>query len=119
MGVLICIATLIMYYIGLQQSVELGRTMAFMTLVLLEIVRLQMIRSSYHSGMFSNKWLIGAVMMSLGLQLLVVYTPLRTFFKTIPLGGMEWAYMGSALVGVFILGTISSMIIKKATQEFY
>jgi Ca2+-transporting ATPase len=125
MGALICIATLVMYYIGwkglfgLQPSVELGRTMAFMTLVLLEIVRLQMIRSSYHTGMWSNKWLIGAVLLSLGLQLLVVYTPLSIFFRTIPLGLTEWLFMGGALVGVFIIGTIAGKIIKKVTQEFY
>jgi Ca2+-transporting ATPase len=119
MGALIGAATLVMYYIGLQESVELGRTMAFMTLVLLEIVRLQMIRSSYHSGMWSNKWLVGAVILSLGLQMLVVYTPLRVFFKTIPLGGIYWLYMLGALVGVFIVGTIAGKIIKKVTHEFY
>jgi Ca2+-transporting ATPase len=119
MGGLICLATLIMYYIGLQTSVELGRSMAFMTLVLLEIVRLQMIRSSNHTGTFSNRWLVGAVLLSLGLQIAVIYSPLNVFFKVIPLGLTEWLYMGAALVGVFILGTISTKVIKKITHEFY
>jgi Ca2+-transporting ATPase len=119
MGGLICIATLLMYYIGLQTSVELGRSMAFMTLVLLEIVRLQMIRSSNHTGTFSNKWLIGAVVVSLALQIAVIYSPLRVFFKVIPLGAMEWLYMAGALVGVFILGTIATKVIKKLTHAFY
>jgi Ca2+-transporting ATPase len=119
MGALICIATLFIYYIGIQISVEAGRTMAFMTLVLLEIARLQIIRSSYHTSIRSNKWLIGAVLISLGLQLIVVYTPLNLFFKTVPLGGMEWAYMAITLVSVFVLGTVINKVIKKITQEFY
>lgn len=119
MGTLICISTLTMYYVGLQQSVELGRTMAFMTLVLLEIVRLQMIRSSYHIGILSNKWLVGAVLLSLGLQLIVVYTPLSFFFKTVTLGVAEWMYMLGALAAVFVIGSAVNRIIKRFTQEFY
>ncbi|MFC1741554.1 calcium-translocating P-type ATPase, SERCA-type [Nanoarchaeota archaeon] len=119
MGILIAAATLFVYYIGSQQSVETGRTMAFMTLVLLEIVRLQMIRSSYHTGTFSNKWLIGAVALSLGLQLVVVYTPLSKYFGVIALGSVYWLWMLGALAGVFIVGTIATRIIKKTTHEFY
>ncbi|MFH1668681.1 MAG: calcium-translocating P-type ATPase, SERCA-type [Candidatus Woesearchaeota archaeon] len=124
MGGLIALATLVMYYVGYAfidgpQNLELGRTMAFMTLVLLEIVRLHMVRASYHSGLFSNKWLLGAVAISLGLQLMVIYTPLNVFFKTVPLGGLPWLYMSAAVVGVFVIGNIFTRIIKKVTHEFY
>jgi len=118
-GALIAIATLAMYYIGLQQSVELGRSMAFMTLVLLEIVRLHMIRSSYHISIFSNKWLIGAVLISICLQLVVIYTPLRMFFGTVPLAGAHWLWMIGAVAGVLLVGTITTRLIKKITHEFY
>lgn len=121
MGVLICIATLLMFYIGYRSygSVEVGRSMAFMTLVLLEIVRLQMIRSSYHTGIWSNKWLIGAVLVSLGLQVMVVYTPLNAFFSVIPLTGVQWLWMLGAMTSVFIVGTVAGRLIKHITQEFY
>ncbi len=118
-GVLIAFATLVMFYVGNQHSLEVGRSMAFMTLVLLEIVRIQMIRSSYHVGIFSNKWLIGAVALSLGLQLMVVYTPLNVFFEVVALGLTEWLWMLGSLVIVFILGTIASRLIKHVTKEFY
>lgn len=118
-GALICIATLIVYYVGLQQSVELGRTMAFTILVLLEMARVQMIRSAYKISMFSNGWLISAVLLSFGLQMLVVYTPLRVFFKTIPLGLVPWAWMAGALVLVFVVGSIAGRLIRHITKEFY
>ncbi|MBW2965135.1 cation-translocating P-type ATPase, partial [Candidatus Woesearchaeota archaeon] len=119
MGILIAAATLFVYHIGLKESVVVGRSMAFMTLVLLEIVRLQMIRSSYHTGAFSNMWLVFSVGTSLFLQLIVVYSPLSAFFKTAALGGAEWVWMGGTLVVVFIFGSIATWLIKKVTQEFY
>ncbi len=118
-GALICIATLIVYYVGLQQSVELGRTMAFTLLVLLEMARVQMIRGAYKISVFSNKWLVGAVLLSVGLQMLVVYTPLRVFFKTVPLGLVPWAWMAGALVFVFVVGSIAGRLIRHITKEFY
>lgn len=118
-GAIICAATLLMYYVGLQESVEMGRSMAFTTLVLLELVRLQIIRSSYHTSIFSNKWLLFSVALSLGLQMLVIYTPLSTFFRTVPLGSFEWLWMGGVLVGVMVIGTAVTALIKRITHEFY
>ena len=117
MGILICVATLAMYHFGLRQSLEIGRTMAFMTLVLMEIVRLQMIRSTYHTGIFSNKWLVWAVVISLGLQLAVVYTPLRVFFKVAPLGGIHWLYMAVTLAVGYVIARAAIAIIGRITQE--
>jgi Ca2+-transporting ATPase len=116
MGALIGIVTLMVYRIGLRESIEVGRTMAFMTLVLLEIVRLQMVRSPYRIGPFSNRWLIGAVVVSLALQAAVVYSPLGFFFGTVPLGLVHWLYMAAALVAVFALGTLISNTIARAEK---
>ncbi len=117
MGALICLATLLVYRVGLRESVEIGRTMAFMTLVLLEIVRLQMVRSPYRLGLFTNRWLVGAIIVSLALQLAIVYTPLGRFFGTVPLGSGHWFYMGVALVAVLITGTLLGKLIEKLSPE--
>ncbi len=118
-GALICVTTLFTYYIGSQYSVEAGRTMAFMTLAMLEIVRLYVIRQSYHSGIFSNIWLVLAVLMSLTLQLLVVYSPLSFFFGTVWLTGGQWLYLLGAVAVVLVISSITSRIIKSMTHEFY
>lgn len=66
-----------------RQSAELAQTMAFTTLVVLEIVRVQMVQSQYTG--ISNPFIILALASSLLLQLLVVYTPfLQTVFGTMP-----------------------------------
>jgi Ca2+-transporting ATPase len=47
-------------------------------------------RSAFH-GLVSNPWLWAAVLLSLGLQVLVVYAPfLQRAFRTVPLGPGDW-----------------------------
>jgi Ca2+-transporting ATPase len=117
MGILMCVATLIMFSIGLRESLAVGRTMAFMTLVLLEIARLHMIRSAYRTPAFSNKWLAAAVAASLALQLAVVYTPMSSLFGTVRLAALHWLYMSVAVGCVVAAGTLVGGIIGKLTEE--
>ncbi|MFH1182387.1 MAG: calcium-transporting P-type ATPase, PMR1-type, partial [Candidatus Woesearchaeota archaeon] len=64
-------------------------TMAFTTLVVFELFNAfnakSERKSAFVSGLLSNKYLIGAVIMSLLLQLMVIYTPLSSVFDTTPL----------------------------------
>lgn len=84
------------------QSLMYAQTIAFTTVIIMELVRIYAIRSEYNLSPFSNKWLILAVASSLGLQLLVIYTPLQRFFGTVPLGLKEWG---------LILGTSTSVLL--------
>jgi Ca2+-transporting ATPase len=119
MGVLIAIATLLVYWFAQPLGLATARTMAFTTLVMLEIVRLHMIRSAYHTATFSNKWLIGAVLLSVGLQFAVLYTPLSGFLKAVPLGFVEWTYIAYGMVGVLGVGTAWTYLVKKVSNEMY
>jgi Ca2+-transporting ATPase len=119
LGIIICIASLAGFYIGRSHSVEMARTMAFTVLVTLEIVRLQMIRSSYGTRFFSNKFLWMALLSSVALQLVVIYSPMSALFKTVPLGVVEWAYIGAITLCVIVVGFIATKVIKGVTKEFY
>lgn len=106
-SITVAVGTLIACHYGLRQSAELAQTMAFTALVTLELVRVQMVRSQYHIGLFSNPWLVAALASSLGLQLLVIYTPLRRIFGTVGLGIAEW---GLIFVIAFMVWGIGSLI---------
>lgn len=71
-----------------------GRTMAFTTLVLFQLFNALNSRSDRDSAfarLLRNRWLIGAIGMSLGLQVLVVHTPLfQSAFETRPLSLSDW-----------------------------
>ena len=71
-----------------------GQTMAFTTLMLFQLFNVLNARSdtaSAFSRLFSNRWLWGALALSVGLQLVVVYVPaLQRAFGTVALGGADW-----------------------------
>jgi P-type Ca2+ transporter type 2C len=75
-------------------GVRHGRTMAFTTIVLFQLFNAFNSRSSDQSafrGFFANKWLLGAVALSLALQAVAVYVPfLQDGFQTTSLDGRDW-----------------------------
>jgi P-type Ca2+ transporter type 2C len=99
---------------GLRQSGELAQTMTLTTLVVLEIVRVQMVRSQYQMSLFANPFVIVGLASSLILQLLVIYTPfLQKIFRTLSLSLTEWGIILSiALMVGFIVGLIDRIFHK-------
>lgn len=118
-GILISIATLIVFKHGLNTDETTARTAAFTTLVFLEIVRVQMVRSRYKIGLFSNGYLLLALVSSIILQLAVVYTPLNAVFKTVPLPMVQLGYIAAIIAGVFVVGSIITRIIDGSSREGY
>jgi len=96
------------------ERIEWMQTMAFTAIIVLEIVRLQAIRSEYKLSVFSNWYLIAAVAFSLVLQLLVIYTPAAIFFGTQPLILFDWAI----IIGGSILVWAISMFYRKMLHKF-
>ncbi|NCC35655.1 MAG: hypothetical protein EOM24_27130, partial [Chloroflexia bacterium] len=66
-----------------------GQTMALTTLVLFQLFNVFNARSDTHSAfyrLFHNKWLFGAIALSLALQVAVIYVPLlQRAFDTVPI----------------------------------
>jgi len=71
-----------------------ARTMAFTTLMMFQLFNVFNCRSAWRSafsGFFENRWLIGAVALSLFSHVLVVYVPvLQTAFHTVGLSALDW-----------------------------
>ena len=102
----IAAGALVACHFGLRQSVPLAQTMALTILVVMQLVRVQMIRSQYHMGLFSNPWLVIALAGSLGLQLCVIYIPpLQKVFGTVSLGKTDW---GVILAVTFLAGCLTT-----------
>ena len=86
-----------------EPSRELAQTMVFTGFVVMEIVRIQAIRFRYGLGLFSNRWLVLAVGVSVVLQLLVLYTSTgQLLFGVEPLALVHWLQIAVA-AGVFAL----------------
>jgi len=72
-------------------------TMVFTGFVLLEFVKLYVIRWLRETPTRSNRWLAGAVGVSLALQLAVLYTPLREYFGTVALDAGDWGLLAAVV----------------------
>lgn len=113
-SIVIAAGTLVACHFGLRTSAALGQTMALTTLVVLELVRVQMVRSPYHIGFFSNRWIIWALVSSLFVQLMVIYfPPLQTVFGTVELGLREWGVIAIVAFGVGMGGYVINRIFQK------
>lgn len=105
-GVIMTIGTLGIFWWGLAFSLDKARTLAFTTLVVYEMFNVINCRSLKFSifriGLFSNRKLIYAIMASIILQLLVIYTPaIQIGFRTVALGLFDW----------FVIVAISSTVL--------
>ena len=100
-GVVDMFAVLGVFWLALQRHpghLEAAQTIAFVTLCTSELIRAFAARSEVHSvfsiGLFSNRWMVGAVSVSFLLVLAVVYLPfLAPFFDAVPLGLDDWLLM--------------------------
>ncbi len=105
------------YYIGLGSIIK-AQTVAFTTIVLVELIRVYLIRKYFDIPLFkSNKYLFMAVFSSLVLQLIVIYTPLNKFFKVVSLSITDLLWILVALIGMSIAFIISEIVIKAYEKQ--
>jgi Ca2+-transporting ATPase len=104
-GVVMTGTGLALFFYGLATTADLVRaqTLLFTFLVVVEVVRIQVIRSRYDLSITSNPWLVAAIAVTLLLQLLVLYTPLSDVFAVQPLALGEWGPIGVAFLGFLAL----------------
>lgn len=76
-------------------------------------MRIQLIRARYGLSFGSNPWLLAALGTSLGLHLLVLYTPLSTFFRVVPLSISEWAVVVVGTAAFAVLGVLGEWLARR------
>jgi len=98
-----------------------AHTMAFTTLVFFSLFTVFNARSDERSafaGMFSNKWLWGAVLLSLLLQVAVIYIPvLQQAFSTVSLSLGDWLRCAAVASSVLWLRELSKVVTRAASLK--
>lgn len=107
-GTLIGLCTLLAFMVAryYRMDLETCRTLALCTLVMSQLIHVFECRSERHSifeiKLFTNMWLVGAVLVSIILICLVLYVPfLREIFHTVALNLKQW------LIVLFFSGIIA------------
>ena len=116
-GFAITVLTLgLFYYYFKNGSIDYAKTIAFSTIVLLELFN----SINYHVGhnsifninLFSNKYLILAILSSVLLQVVVVYGA-NYIFKTNPLLVFDWILIISACIFLIVVQEITKLFVKQ------
>lgn len=94
-GIMMGMLTLVAFSIGNKYyGIEVGRTMAFISMGLLELVHSFNIKSEqsiFKIGILENKFLIGSFILGFLVQTIVVIIPaLAQIFKLVPLNQTQW-----------------------------
>jgi len=96
-----------LFFYKYMQDMVLARTMIVTSAVMFQMALVFSCKSEkfvFSSG--KNKWLVYAVLFSIGLHLLALYTPLAGLFGFVALGVSEWYWiLGLILIGVVIVET--------------
>ncbi|MFT4892944.1 MAG: Ca2+-transporting ATPase [Candidatus Nanohaloarchaea archaeon] len=114
-GVIMTLTGLPLFFSSISTGLIAAQTVLFTFLVLVEMIRIQIIRSRYKQSILSNKWLAGALGSSILLQLLVLYTPLSSYFQTASLGLSMWMVLGAGVAGFWIL----SLVMTRAFDYYF
>ena len=119
MTVALTTVVLAAFLIGLNEhGIDLGETMAFVTLALAELPIAFTTRSEryplFRLGVFSNKWMQRAVGLSVVLTLVVIYVPfLNKPFNTVPLSLQHWEVILPLAIIPAIVAEVSKYFVRR------
>ncbi len=119
-GVMIGMLTLLAFSIGNKlYGIEVARTMAFVSLGVLDLVHSFNIRSEesiFKAGLLENKYLIGAFILGTLLQIIVVIIPsIANVFEIVPLTNLQWIYTISISLLPLVIVEIQKRLNKEET----
>ncbi len=120
-GILALIAEIFVFRLSLSQgnSIELTRTIVLTMAILYELLFVYTVRSKLpikKIGIFSNKWLNYAVSLSFVLHLILIYTPLGSFFSLVPLTLENWLFILPFAVSGLVIFEIAKYVKMKGNK---
>ncbi|MEM7815588.1 MAG: calcium-transporting P-type ATPase, PMR1-type [Candidatus Aenigmatarchaeota archaeon] len=113
-GIVMLVGTLSLFAYNLPSGGQKAITVAFTTIVVFEMVRVQSVRAKYKVGFFSNKKLLLAISSTILLQIIVIYLPfLQPIFETTPLDLADWIEITAVASSVMLVMLIKDKIFNR------
>lgn len=140
-GVLVGFVSLLSFYLGIldegynilhmssqaigdlpEEVITHGRTMCFLTLAMSQLFFALSVRNDHKSlfniGLFSNMPLIGAILVGIALQLIVIYIPFfASAFGLSPLDLISWGQVTLTALAPMIINEIRKLFIRDKVVE--
>lgn len=112
LGLSATLVYLILFAYTLAEGIRKAQTIVFTAFIVFEMAKVYITRSRYGADWLSNKWLHISVLLSILLQALVLFTPLGTYFKVVPLNINDFTLLGVSLLGFLGVYLLVSRIIR-------
>jgi Ca2+-transporting ATPase len=123
-GIVMCLGTLFIFWhygaeIGmnlddLMNNAPKAQPMAFTTLVMFQLFNALTYRTrTFKRIIIENKWLVFAIISSVILQLMIIYTPLASVFKMVPLDLFDWLKIILISSALFFILEVRKLKLKK------
>ena len=124
-GLVMLLGTMILYSAEIQigSSINRARTVAFVTMVVFQIFNVLNSRSLKESifkmPVFSNKYVLGSMILSFMLSLSTIYFPtMRTLFHTTVLSGIDWLKIILISLSIIVIVEIEKLIRRKTNAKY-
>ena len=121
-AILKTIPVLVIYFVGSSiYNIEVAATMAFLSLVLLEMIYAYSCRNLKNNiigrNIFENKYMNNSLLILTIIQLLVFTTPIRNIFGIVSLNVQQFIICISIVIVIFIFEELSKKIITKVFKD--
>ena len=121
-GIIMSLGTLSVFHRLLTQGLVVAQTAAFTALVLFQmfaVLSSRTLRPTLHKlNPFTNLWLLGGIVLAIGIQCLVIYVPiLQNIFGTAPLSLAHWIEISIVASLGFIMMEASKFLLAKVDQR--
>ena len=122
-GVMIGVLTLLAFTFGTKcYGLEIGRTMAFASMGLLELVHsfnIKTEQSIFKTGILENRFLVGSFIVGTFMQVIVIVIPfLANVFSLTPLTQEQWMYVvGISILPIVIMELQKLLNLKNKKQD--
>ncbi len=115
-------AILLIYFVNLKlYNIDIAVTMAFLTLILLEIIFAfsckNIKKSILNKNIFNNRFLNKSIFILIIAQIIIFSTPIRSIFKITKLNLGQVFYCVLIVVCIFIIDELSKTIINKIFKD--
>lgn len=120
-ALIIGLVTIAAYFIGMQTSVDVARTMTFGVMVFSQFTMIFSIRSGnalFTERFFSNRWLWLTILLVVALTLSVMLLPgMQALFRLAPLSSSQWWMTIGLSAGVLLLSEIAKGIVNLCSRK--
>ncbi|MFP4401512.1 MAG: calcium-translocating P-type ATPase, SERCA-type [Candidatus Woesearchaeota archaeon] len=95
-----------------------AKSVAFTTLVFFQLFNVLTYRAKrFKIDIKDSKYILGSVIISILMQIIVLYTPLNMVFKTVPLGILDWIKIIAVSSSLYIILEIKKIIEEKKRKN--